>query len=444
MVVVFLANTVIEIAWENCQAVRPAVLDSRWLVSIRPVLVLLSLLISSFAAAQEAHSSLPVGPFVVDGSSHVVVMEYENWFAPRAATFQGVAAMPFLQSANMQAVGGGYDSADPKVIRQHVEWFEYLGIDAALIDLTNNVSCIFNSEWFIESYLSYCTPSFRISNQIIRAQTGNTYPTFTELGTRIKLIPLLGGSAEDELYEDIDGKTSFEKEIDYFGALMDQYPDRKVIYEGKPLMLIFVGAAQDPNRADNPEWFQIRRFLRKHPKIGEKYTFREMAGYLDSQPYLWATQGVPTGPVEVAPGYGFWSWVDRLNPTCTQPQCPYFPSYNLAGPRVENFTASIATAGQTGWACPDGTTWYYCPDASLRYGPDGSYATFDAFMTYADQLKPIFLIIHQFNEFVRPDEGFNANTDDDIEPANLWGNDLAIVQQQIEIYRQQTEGAPGR
>ena len=57
-------------------------------------------------------------------------------------------------------------------------------------------------------------------------------------------------------------------------------------------------------------------------------------------------------------------------------------------------------------------------------------------MTYARELNPIFLIIHQFNEFVPPDEGFDANTDDDIEPANLWGNDLATVKHQIDVYRQ--------
>jgi hypothetical protein len=57
-------------------------------------------------------------------------------------------------------------------------------------------------------------------------------------------------------------------------------------------------------------------------------------------------------------------------------------------------------------------------------------------MDWAARLDPIFLIIHQFNEFVPGDEGFDANTDDDIEPANLWGNDLPVVKRQIEIYRQ--------
>jgi hypothetical protein len=325
-----------------------------------------------------------------------------------------------------------------------------MGIDAALIEVTNNVSCIFNSEWFVKKYVSNCTPSFRSSNRTIRDNTGNTYPTWTALGTRMKLIPLLGGIDEDVLYEDIDGKTSLEKEINYFGDLMSRYPDRVVIYEGKPLMLVFLGAGQDPSRADHPEWFQIRTWLHGHPEIESKYTFKEMAGYLDSQPYLWASGVRPIAPLEIDPSYGFWSWVDRLNPTCAvAPYCPYFPSYNRIGApgdsRVENFTASIATAGQDGWACAVSTSnpTPYCLDDALRYGPDGSYATLDSFMDYATKLDPIFLILHQFNEFGPPDEGFDANTDDDIEPANLWGNDLGIVKQQIEQYRRKVQEHEG-
>jgi hypothetical protein len=79
--------------------------------------VLLSVLLASSTAF--AASS---GPLVVDSNSHVVVMEYEAWFGPKAVTFQGSSAMPLLQSADMQAVGGGYDSADPAVIKQHVAW----------------------------------------------------------------------------------------------------------------------------------------------------------------------------------------------------------------------------------------------------------------------------------------------------------------------------------
>jgi hypothetical protein len=209
-------------------------------------------------------------------------------------------------------------------------------------------------------------------------------------------------------------------------------------------MLIFLGAAQDPVHSDNPLWLQIRNFITSHPEIAEKYTFRMMAGYLDSQPYLWLNPGKADAPEEINPGYDFWSWVDRLKTSCAQPYCPYYPTFNQIssdGSRVENMTASIATAGAYGWGCPNENSLPYCPDDALRFGANGtnrSNATLDSFMDYAAQLDPIFLILHQFNEFGPPDEGFDANTDDDIEPANLWGfGALEAVKEQIEIYRDQ-------
>jgi hypothetical protein len=407
------------------------------------LVLVLGLVLRMPASAASSGAADPNLPLVVDQNSHIVVMEYEAWFGPKAVTFQGTAAMPLLQSADMQPVGGGYDSADPAVINQHVGQMEYMGVDAAISEVTNNVSCIFNSEWFAKKYLPYCTPSFRAYNQNIRDNTGNLYPAWTELGTRLKLIPLLGGFDNDVLYKDLDGKTAFEKEIEFFGSLLRRYPQREVVYEEKPLMLIFLGAAQDPNPADHPLWFRLRRFLKDHPEIASKYTFKMMAGYLDAQPGLWATQGTPHGPIEINPAYGFWSWVDRLKTSCTTPSCPYYPSYNEIsnetenGARVENFTASIATAGvEAGWGCPNPNSRPYCADDALRFGADNSYATFHHFMNFARRLQPIFLIVHQFNEFVPPDEGFDANTTDDIEPTNLWGNGaIDAVRNEILEYR---------
>jgi hypothetical protein len=57
-------------------------------------------------------------------------------------------------------------------------------------------------------------------------------------------------------------------------------------------------------------------------------------------------------------------------------------------------------------------------------------------MDYARGLKPIFLILHQFNEFNSSDEGWDANTNDDIEPADQWGRRaLEVVKEQIRLYR---------
>ena len=219
----------------------------RHTVVVNRLSLTLALLLASSAA-----SASSAGPLVVDSSSRIVVMEYEAWWGPHAVTFQGLSAMPLLQSADMQALGGGYDSADPAVIQQHVAWLEYMGVDAAISEITNNVSCIFNSEWFVKKYVRNCSPSFRSYNQTIRNNTGNLYPAWTALGIRLKLIPLLGGIDNNVLFKDQDGKTAFEKEVEYFGARLQRYPDLNVIYEGKPLMLIFVGAAQDPNPADHP------------------------------------------------------------------------------------------------------------------------------------------------------------------------------------------------
>jgi hypothetical protein len=405
-------------------------------------LVLLAILVqprASFAQSIDAEQApQPNHPLVVREDSHVVVMEYEAWFGPNAVTFQTSVAQPFLQSEDMESVGGGYDSADPKVIKRHVEQLESMSVDAALVDLTNNVSCIFDSEWFVEKYLqnSNGCPTLRSDYRNIRDNTGNLYPAWAGLGTRLKLIPLLGGIDQDVLYKDQDGKTAFEKEIEYFGALMAKHPNLGVIYEGKPLMVIYLGAAQDPASSDNPLWFQLREFLKSHPQISRNYTFRMMAGYLDSQPTLWADQNTPGGPIEINPEYGFWSWVDRLNAGCTLALCPYYPSYNRAGARVENFTASIATAGQSGWGCPNANAPPYCPDDALRYGEDKSYRTFALFMAYARRLEPVFLILHQFNEFNSSDEGWDASTNDDIEPANQWGTrSVNAVKEQLILYR---------
>jgi hypothetical protein len=341
----------------------------------------------------------------------------------------------------MRTVGGGYDSEDPAVIAQHVAWLDEMGIDAVTLDLTNDVSCIFDSLAFVRRYLEHFQGcgALRGDYQQIRDNSGNIYRAWTKLGTRLKVIPLLGGIDGNVLIPDVDGRTAFEKEIDYFGALGSTYPQRTVVYEGKPLMLVYLGAAQDPNPADNPLWYRLRSFLQRRPDLTSRYTFRMIAGYLDSQPGLWAQQGTPSGPIEIAPQYGFWSIVDRLNSACSINLCPYYPTYSRAGSRVENFTASIATAGQTGWGCPHSEAPPYCADDALRTDRDGAYVTLAAFMTYARTLRPIFLIVDQFNEFVQPDEGWNAQTDDDTEPANLWGHSAVdAVRAQILQYRAAT------
>lgn len=116
----------------------------------RPTLGLFALALAALIAPESllADASAADQPLIVDMNSHIIVMEYEAWFGPSAVTFQGAAAKPHLQSSDMRPLGGGYDSADPEVIKQHSAWMEQLDVDAALIEVTNNVSCIFNSAPF--------------------------------------------------------------------------------------------------------------------------------------------------------------------------------------------------------------------------------------------------------------------------------------------------------
>ena len=385
-------------------------------------------------------------PLTVAADSHVVVMEYEAWFGPNAVNFQPDVTL-CLQSSDMQGQGGGYDSADPAVIAQHVGWLEQMGVDAVTADLTNNVSCIFDGDNPAILKAACPDPQFRAQQLNIRDNTGHLYPAWAALKTPLKIIPMLGAFDRYAVTPDPSDsrhRSALEKEADYFGGLMARFPAMNVIYQGKPLMLIYTGTPVDAARV------QAIHSLLKASGLGQRFTFRLIAGYLDSQPSFWADPSqTPSGPIPIAARYGFWSVADRIN-SWGAPPAPYYPTYNPLGSGAENLTVSIATAGQTGWNCATQPGQFsYCPDAALRYcgqgfqnGCDpGAYETLAELMTYARSLKPTFLILDQFNEFAQPDEGWNANTNDDIEPTRQWGySAVQAVIDEVTRYRRAAAG----
>jgi hypothetical protein len=380
-------------------------------------------------------------PLIVDDASHIVVMEYEAWFGPRTGIRPQPNLTTCLQSADMEKLGGGYDSTDPFVIAHHIKWLEQEGVDAATLDLTNNVSCIFDGD-NPDIIAKVCPDAkFRVQQLGIRDNAGNLYPAWTRARTRLKIIPLLGGFGRYTITPDENDprhRSALEKEADYFGRLMEGHPALSVLYEGKPLMLVYLGTPVNERREKG-----IARLLHD-TKLDRRFTFRLVGGYLDSQPAFWAHPNeTPDGPVEIAPRFGFWSIVDRLN-FWGAPPAPYYPTFNRAGARIENMTASLATAGKIGWTCPMTATPGYCPDAALRYCGEGyrngckheDYETFAEFMTYGRMLKPVFLIVNQFNEFAMPDEGATAKTNDDAEPTRQWEySGMRAVMDAIRDYR---------
>jgi hypothetical protein len=425
-------------------------------------------------------------PLVVTPGDHAVITEYEAWFGPRAVTFYGEnEANPILQSPDMVGVSGcpkqcGYDSEDPHVIATHVSWLEYLGVDAVTLDDTNDGACIYDTDKFAADYVYETTPGDPSTKTTLDKSTAcnvlkpyvvhigtnnaNIYKAWTGLRTPLKAIPALDAADPIAFVPDpydafSPHKSALEKEIDFYGGQMAKFPGMSVVYEGKPLMLLFVAV----NAAQTLPL--IQNFLKEHPALTAKYTFRIWSGYLDSQPQYWAppsaqtfwsdrhkaNPNTPSGPTLIDPAYGFWTQVDRFNTSCATAACktrnaklgyatyPFYPTYSMVGRRVESFTAAIATAGaESSWGTPATATRpaFYYPDDSLRWDAHKNYVTLDSFMKLATTLKPTFLFVLQFNEFQKPDEGFDADTSNDIEPADLWGyTALDAVHEALVKYR---------
>ncbi|MBV8373132.1 MAG: hypothetical protein JOY69_07705, partial [Candidatus Eremiobacteraeota bacterium] len=235
----------------------------------------------STAAGPLQPSPAAGSPLVVGPSDHVVVLEYEAWFGPKAENFSDAEAMPILQSADMKPFGGGYDSADPRVIAQHLQWMQYMDVDAAMIDLTNNVGCIFSTGPVSRRYCNPASEAFRASNRAIRANDANLYPAWTALRTPLKLIPLIGCQTKLDVARDASGVSGFQKAIEFFGNLIARYPGLSVVYGGHSLMTVYLGTPANP-------WLlrQCRAVIRTNA-LAQRYTFRFTTGYLDSQWPFW-------------------------------------------------------------------------------------------------------------------------------------------------------------
>jgi hypothetical protein len=392
-------------------------------------------------------------------------MEYSAYYGPKAWNTSGCEVYPTLTSSDMPP-GEGYDSADRAVIAQHVEWLEELGIDAITVDVSNDAPCAFDAgppNWCLSN------PTEVENVQAIKSNVAVLYATMSAAPvapTPIKIIPFLDGQNLFLLEPDSALVSALEHELEYFNGLMTEYPQLSVIYEGHPLMMIYLGAqpcipeapfndsCDDISSDSKPSTNSILAALEKWKT---KYTFRLVGGYFDDQKAFWAPNQNTTGgsPVQLAathlgtaiPGAPFWSYVDRWH---ANDGYVYNPTYNVVADnsRVENFAAAVSTAGKISevWGTPPST---YEPDDSLRNrqtstGPTIPGATFTQFMKYATVLNPIFLMVHQFNEFQpngpQYDEGWDANTTDDIEPTNVQpgvgpGSYFNLVETELANYR---------
>jgi hypothetical protein len=380
-------------------------------------------------------------PLTVTATSSVVVMNFEPWFGPNAITFKDTYAKPFYTSENMINInGGGYDSADPKIINEQARLIQELGADALLVDLTNNVDCIFDPKFCPADTDRERQRIYDTGAAVLKNNVSTLYEQINKLSnegsTKLKIIPLIGGQTHGDFTIGDSGKTGIEMATDFFLNLQSKYPNLTVVYENRPLIVYYHGAAQWEKGNEEAWWEKTRNVI--DPKYGTKITYRHMGGFFDDQQWnrerndrvSAIKKGGSNSPT------GFWTWLDRYNP-----QFGYYPSYNLnSSDGIEALTAAYAVSGKCiydstikCWGTPPDN---YDPDASLaNYGSDRG-TTFRRFMALANTYKPTFLFINQWNQYHTGDQGFDANTRNDIEPNTLVGYDnYYLVKNEILNYK---------
>ena len=357
---------------------------------------------------------LATHPLNVLSDNHLVVMEYEAWFGPNAVPFEGLAAVPTLSSASMKAVGRiGYDSSDPAVIKQHVAWMRKIGVDAIILDESNAVSCA-----YAQDVAALCSGQGgqeqhdRLQN-IIKNNVA-IYDYYRDNNVPIKIIPLLDGQDEHGIVADAGGASTLEKQLRHWKAVMDSHPNQVVYYQGKPLIQIYGGT---------PFKLAMQTAVNKtlaNTGLSGAFTVRFTTGYTDDQSNLYARVPGLAGVRQMSTN--LWSFLDRF-----RVELGMLPTYSVSGGVVENLTVTSAFPGKPDWNAPS---------TGQR-----SAGVLNAFMDVAKKLRPTFLIINQFNEYVQPDQGKTLATSNDIEPTNIGGTaSLDLFTAAIADYRKAVGG----
>ncbi len=416
----------------------------------------------------------PLSPFIVDGSQPVVVMLYETWYGRDAAsgyygqTFhyttsddvvhQRNTALPVLTSPNMPL---GYDSADENVIRQHALWFQEMGVDAVLLDMSNGVSATFSpttGPWYQGD------PATWTLLQVIKNNIQNLYEVYDDMRMPVRIIGMLGAQeagvgGEYQQHPDpaFPTRTTLELALQFYYDLSLAHPNQVVLYDGKPLVAIFIGPMDHAYLDQVNGALATARSADDGPLFTDLLTLRFQVGFTDSIDSYWTKSGgLPVPGIAslhiVPPGPPVWSFLDRMSADRS-----LVPAYSVHGGRPENLTVTMGFVGlgRAGYNSAWGRSYEERVDRDgFRYnvwiGPeptnDDEVAwsarlrhpdVLQDFMCVAYELRPTFLLVSQFNEFVSPDMGWNEELVHDIEPTDLWtkAESIDVVAARVQEYK---------
>lgn len=279
----------------------------------------------------------------VPPGQRLVGISYHTWFPP--IRWSQAWDRPIL---------GHYDSADEFVIRQHVRWLMDAGVDFLVLDWSNNLRA--------ES-----SPDL----QAIEANTHRLFEIFATFTHGPRLAFMLGIDGDPANL--VNGALQAKVDAVHARYAADaRYGQWLLRHDGKPLLLIYVGAPS-PWQDGPPPWDDPR------------FAVRWVTAHLDEQPGLLDANG----GVE-----GYWSWWERT------PQ-----RHATRGGAPECVTVSAAFTGPGGWDDPE-----------ARGRREGQ--TFVEQWVRAQQVGPRYVFINSWNEWHRAEQR-DGEFSNDLEPSRV-------------------------
>ncbi len=340
----------------------------------------------------------------------------------------------------------GYISTDYSAIAYHAQLLSNAGINVLVLDMSNLIYYEFPSG----------SPSFASAESSFRA---NNYPPLSQLsyqfvfaallndldqiqsngGPAIYLVPALGTEQQDDVQVGTDGLSPYQRALKFVVDGFNAHPNRKVIYQGNPLVVVYqnpgpVGWANGNPPQHDPSYYcnvSESQALAISPQTTYATTIRHMSGWNETPTafqnvYLAKSQTFRPPFTELSDGqdqvstdghsnYGpnttpynyndaMWSWVDPYYDTANDTFGTYtfdprtgtaFPIEFVHSALVQNALLASAQSVET-----------------FRSGE-----TINDFMSMAKQLHPRFMLVNQFNEAGVSDVmGYSANTNLNIEP----------------------------
>lgn len=295
-----------------------------------------------------------------------VGLAYSTWFPP--ASWEHTWGEPEL---------GCYDSADPRVIRQHAEWIADAGVDFVWLDWSNNLDA---------DHTNRKAPQ-RMDLLLIERATRVLFDEYAQLAKRPRVSIFLGCPGAPEAV--VDGRLTRKAD-----QIHDEYvanPRFRPLlqeYLGKPLLVVYVNTPS-PFPTGVPEWDD------------DRFTVRWMTGFVTEQPHLWSGS-------DRLSHYGYWSWEERG-----------MQSYTVHEGQAESMNVVACWRDDPN-----------CPTPGRRGG-----ATFRERWARAHEIGPRFAMVVSWNEWVLGEQP-SAEVSKDLEPSTTHGRlYLDILREEIARFK---------